>query len=264
MAMNTNTEMQNTGSFVATKCTVPDNAPNALNPIIISIEGNIGSGKSTFMNVLVTKYKDRSDVLFLDEPVSVWNTVTDSSGVTILEHYYADPHKYAFSFQMMAYISRISVLLKTIKMRKHSIIITERSVFTDLNIFAKMLYDDKKINEIEYRIYMQWFDEFTADLPKVNIIYMRTSPQTANDRVIKRGRLGETIPLEYLANCHEYHEKWLMSENTNEVLNNVYFESKTSNINNIMCIDANEEVSDCKEKWFKRASLFIETAHNIF
>ena len=45
---------------------------------------------------------------------------------------------------MMAYISRLAQLKKIIKEHPWSIIITERSIFTDRNVFAKMLYDNKK------------------------------------------------------------------------------------------------------------------------
>ena len=54
---------------------------------IFSIEGNIGSGKSTLVKLLREKY---INVIFLDEPVERWNCVTDSSGITILEKYYSD------------------------------------------------------------------------------------------------------------------------------------------------------------------------------
>jgi deoxyadenosine/deoxycytidine kinase len=29
------------------------------------------------------------------------------------------------------------------------------------------------------------------------------------DRIAKRGREGETIPLEYVQKCHDYHEEWI-------------------------------------------------------
>ena len=55
---------------------------------------------------------------------------------------------------MTAYISRLANLKKVIKKSKEGdIIITERSVFSDYNVFAKMLYDTGKINEIELRLW---------------------------------------------------------------------------------------------------------------
>ena len=75
--------------------------------------------------------------------------MTDLSGVTILEKYYQDQEKYAFPFQMMAYITRLS-LIRTAP--EECIIFTERCVFTDREIFAKMLYDSGKIDHISYSI----------------------------------------------------------------------------------------------------------------
>ena len=63
--------------------------------------------------------------------------ITDKKGETILAKFYKDQDKYSFSFQMMAYISRISLLRKIIKKNPTAIIITERSVLTDKNVFAK-------------------------------------------------------------------------------------------------------------------------------
>ena len=43
-------------------------------------------------------------------------------------------------------------------------------------------------------------------------IYIHTDPNIAYERVNKRNRQGENIPLEYLKNCHNYHNEWLNKE----------------------------------------------------
>ena len=177
----------------------------------ITIQGNIGSGKSTLVNVLNEKYKSDKRVCFLQEPVNVWDTITDENGTTILELYYKDQKKYAFSFQMMAYISRLSSLRKAIS-EGYDIIIAERSLETDKNVFAQMIYDDKNINEVEFNIYLKWFEEFQEDIPEEQIVYLRTSPEVAMERIKKRGRVGENIHFEYIEKCHNYHEKWLCNK----------------------------------------------------
>lgn len=176
---------------------------------IISIEGNIGSGKSTLVEGLRQKYMSQGNICFLQEPVDEWACVRDGDGTTILEKYYGNQERYAFSFQMMAYISRLAQLKNAIK-QGYDVIITERCVYTDKMVFAQMLYDDKKIEEVEYQIYMKWFSEFIDDIPEFHYVYVRTRPEVAHARVNKRSRTGEgNIPLDYLDKCHDYHEKWM-------------------------------------------------------
>ena len=155
--------------------------------ILATVQGNIGSGKSTLIQYLRDMYKDGDKkVCFLQEPVDLWNTIKDENDVTILENYYKDQMKYAFSFQMMAYISRLSMLKKEINKNKYDIIITERSTNTDRYVFAKMLFDDKKIDKIQYEIYLRWFDEFISEIPHIEVIYIRTFPHVAHERVKKK------------------------------------------------------------------------------
>ena len=180
---------------------------------IISIDGNIGSGKSTLVADLKERLGNDKNICFLQEPIDLWNTIRDENDVTILENYYKDQVKYAFTFQMMAYISRLSMLKREINKNKYDIIITERSTNTDRYVFAKMLYDEKKIDKIQYEIYLKWFDEFISEIPQIEVIYIRTFPHVAHERVKKRAREGESvIELEYLKRCHEYHENWLMKK----------------------------------------------------
>jgi deoxyadenosine/deoxycytidine kinase len=199
-------------------------------PIIVSFDGNIGSGKSTtcyeyeqFLkghmsnveggNILfptITSFKE--EVCFLDEPVELWNQVCDKDGVNILTNLYKDIRANAFKFQMMAYISRLSLLRKAVKNPKIKLIITERSVETDRNVFAKMLYDVGDISHDEFQIYTLWFEEFLTDVPLSGIVYIRASPEVCMERIGKRARSGETIQPDYIQRCHQYHEDWIQTK----------------------------------------------------
>ena len=180
---------------------------------IITIEGNIGSGKSTFVKALRDKYKNNEKIYFLDEPVNIWESIKNNEGQNIIECFYANQEKYAFSFQIMAYISRLSLLRKAVK-EGYDIIITERCIYTDRYVFAKMLYENNKIDIINYEIYNKWFDEFIDEFPNFNYIYIKTDPNVALERVNKRSRTGESIPLEYLVECDKYHNNWLNDINS--------------------------------------------------
>jgi deoxyadenosine/deoxycytidine kinase len=215
-------------------------------PIIISFDGNIGSGKSSavqyfkqnfekFCNLKTQHYK----VCFLDEPVEQWEFIIDiEDGKNAIQKFYEDNEKYAFPFQMMAYISRLSLFKQALK-QDYDIIFTERSMFTDKNVFAQMLYDSKKMNTIEYQIYLKWFDEFLETINTIKTVYIRTIPEICAKRVLKRARLGENIPLDYLKDCHYYHDKWLNDPSKIE-------EGK------VLVIDGNEETN---------TSVFIENKY---
>ena len=179
--------------------------------LILSIEGNIGAGKSTLLEQAKCCIPSKLDkkIIFLQEPVDLWEDIKDSNDETILTKFYRNSKKYAFAFQMMAYISRLEILKNTVKNNPNSIIICERSIWTDKNIFAQMLADDEKIEEIELVIYNKWFDSLSQEFSLDGSIYLKTSPEVCDKRVKMRNRKGENIPLAYLQRCHSYHEKWL-------------------------------------------------------
>ena len=188
---------------------------------IITIEGNIGSGKSTLLEFLRNELiLDNKKVIFMKEPVDEWEHIKDSNGTTMLQKFYENQEKYSFPFQMMAYISRLKLLKETVEKYPNAIIISERSLYTDKYVFAKMLYETNKIEDVCYQIYCKWFDTFVKDYPIAGIIYVKTDPEICHDRVAKRSRVGESnIPLDYLVSCDTYHddmldiEKQIMSKN---------------------------------------------------
>jgi deoxyadenosine/deoxycytidine kinase len=150
---------------------------NKSNNILVSIEGNIGTGKSTLLKKLEDKCNNEyipnsgnKKVIFLKEPVDSWSKIRDENNVTMLEKFYADQKKYSFSFQMMAYISRLVLLKEAMETNENAIIITERSLFTDRFVFAKMLYDSGNIEFINYQIYF-FFNFREVRRIKISIVY---------------------------------------------------------------------------------------------
>jgi len=179
-------------------------------PLIVSIEGNIGAGKSTLLSSLQGEFD--STIVFLQEPVDMWSTIRDSeSNETVIQRFYKDPAKYAFSFQILAYASRVALLRKTIADHPECrMIICERSLDADKHIFAKMLHEDGMIDEIQYKIYQSFFDEFSNTFELDGIIYLDIDPTVCHERVAIRNREGEeNISLDYLYRCREYHSAWL-------------------------------------------------------
>lgn len=185
----------------------------ALKMPVISIEGNIGSGKSTIINALkATATIEGVPVVYVDEPVRQWEMIKSKDGKNMIELFYADPDRYSFAFQMMAYISRLALLKEAVEANPNAIIITERCLKTDYNVFAKMLHDQGTLLQEEYAIYTNWFTTFSKDSDISAIIYIYCYPEVSYERCKKRQRAGENIPLEYLIRCHEKHEEWIHQE----------------------------------------------------
>jgi len=193
----------------------PSKMPRA---ILISIEGNIGSGKSTILERMKVKYPNFH---YIPEPVSEWSAYTNTSGKNILELFYENKQRYAYTFQTMAFITRVINISKSIKewqeacttnpeLEKHNIFITERCIETDYNVFAKMLYDDGLIDKVEMDLYLTWFNHLKERCDVDAIIHVTTPPAICSDRIGIRNRSGEEgIPMAYLESLHTYHERWL-------------------------------------------------------
>ena len=122
--------------------------------MIIYVEGNIGSGKTTFVKLL-NKYYHNSQKQIILEPVDEWIALEDVDGVNILEKFYDDQEKWSFSFQMNSFISRVKKIQDA---DNKKILFVERSVFTDKHCFAENCYESGKMNKIEYNIYNRWHE----------------------------------------------------------------------------------------------------------
>ena len=220
--------------------------------IIITIDGNIGSGKSTFFDSLKRNMENRSDVVFLEEPVEQWNNIRDENDVTILENYCKDQKKYAFSFQIMACVTRMKILMKALNDPKIKFIISERSLVTDKNVFAKMLYDSGNISKIDYDIYKVFYNTHAELIKNIVLVYIRTNPDVCIKRIAKRNRKGEdAITLGYLEMCNNYHEKWILNKN----------------VNHKMIIDGNKDHQENPEqinKWITSFNNFMNFYENNF
>lgn len=190
-------------------------------PRIITIEGNIGAGKSTLVEILKTKFADRTDVLFLQEPVDVWTKITQD-GKTVLELFYSDQKRYSFAFQVLAYTTRLQMIETAVAEAEKKgvrVIVMERSLEADRNIFAKMLYDSGVIEECMYKIYLLMSDIGLEKYKADGVLWVNAGPTTCLERIRKRSREGEdAIMLGYLETCDLYHREWLSNEGGNVFL----------------------------------------------
>lgn len=175
---------------------------------VIAIEGNIGVGKSTFTNILKNNFNNS---MIVSEPVDIWMNIKNNVGDNILGLFYKDINRWAYSFQNLAYVTRMMKIQDALN-TDNEIIFLDRSLGTDRNVFEKMLYDDNILSDIEHNMYELWCDFYQKYLNNYQqkIIYLRCDPKTAYDRIQKRGRTEEkNITIEYLEKLHKYHEEWL-------------------------------------------------------
>ena len=173
------------------------------------VEGNIGTGKSTFLSKIEELFPSDNQVIY--EPVDIWTSLEDCDGTNILQHFYKDPKRYAYAFQSLAFISRMEKL-NDIDLTKKNVFI-ERSIWSDSNIFARNCFMQGTLSDIEYKLYKRWFvwaENYVKINGKVKYIYLRCSPEVSLERTRIRNRKEESgIPIEYLTEIHQRHEEWV-------------------------------------------------------
>jgi deoxyadenosine/deoxycytidine kinase len=184
----------------------------------ITIEGNIGSGKSTLINRLRQELKDDEyEFVFIDEPVDIWQSLKDENGQSLLQLFYQDSTRWGYTLQSTAFITRYMNSINALKQQQRNtssksktVFISERCVLTDRYVFAEMLKDTNKLSPIEWSVYVFWYEQFAKLVPIRGVIYVKTDPETCVERIKKRGRIGEeNIPRDYINDLTKYHENWI-------------------------------------------------------
>ena len=116
---------------------------------IFCIEGNIGAGKSTLIRNLQNTFATTTGVRFrsIEENIETWKNF---EGHNLLDEYYENPIKNAFSFQtflMYDFMNRLPNLRET-----DGILFMERSIYSSVHIFSKYLFTTGKLSEIAYKL----------------------------------------------------------------------------------------------------------------
>ena len=178
----------------------------------VSIEGNIGAGKSTVLELLKCRLNTEK-IKFIQEPVDEWICLKDDKNENILCKFYNNKNRWAYTFQMSAFITRLKRLEAALG-DGHAI--CERTVETDRNCFAKELYESGNISSLEWQLYDQWFCWLTKKSNcsymhrPAGVVYLRCTPGVCQQRIQKRERAEEcSIPLSYLESIHRKHEEWI-------------------------------------------------------
>lgn len=229
-------------------------------PLIISIEGLIGAGKTEFIKVLLKELKSLGyKVKHIDEPVNTW------SECGILENFYNDKKRWGYTFQTIAYSSRIQHIVNIYNNDSNNndlpdIYIAERGPHTDM-LFEKMLFEDKFIKEMEHNMYLTWCQSWNLAIPSDMLvdgfIYLCPGVDEAMNRIAKRGRPEEIgkIDKSYQVRLEEKHNEFLLGENKfNWLKNNIEYSdeytselisNKFDNPNDLFEVNLNNDSYPC-------------------
>ena len=169
-----------------------------MNYHFITIEGNIGAGKTTLANLLSKHYNARLILeQFADNP--------------FLPKFYENPKQYAFPLELFFMAERFKQLKELLQQKDlfQSVTISDY-LFTKCLLFAKVT-----LPEDEFRLYQRLFDIIHQQLIQPDIlIYLHSPISRLQDNIRKRNRSYEqNIPDEYLLNLQETYTHYIKQHN---------------------------------------------------
>ena len=169
-----------------------------MNYHFITIEGNIGAGKTTLAHLLSRHYNAR---LILEE-------FADNP---FLPKFYENPKQFAFPLELFFMAERYKQLKELIQQKDlfQSITISDY-LFTKCLLFAKVNLPDD-----EFRLYQRLFEIIHQQLIQPDIlIYLHAPVNKLQENIRKRNRSYEQgIPNEYLFSIQETYTHYIKQHN---------------------------------------------------
>ncbi len=162
---------------------------------MISIEGNIGAGKSFLCGLL-----QAANLSVASEPVNDWILGNNN----VLAAFYSNPKKYACLFQTLVLRSRVEQV-------RTKPTIVERCVHSD-KIFATVQHELGNMDDVEYAAYLYQYEQAVKDTPAISkYIYVKTPVNICLQRIASRNREEENggVPGWYVERLQQAHDNWL-------------------------------------------------------
>jgi deoxyadenosine/deoxycytidine kinase len=171
----------------------------------IAIAGNIGSGKSSLLDFLTSTY----DVSPFYEP---------NDDNPYLPDFYKDMKRWAFQSQLFFLSNKFRIHQEAD--RTTGVVIQDRTIFEDAEIFATALHQMKKIDPRDWQTYWSFYQTILEAIqPPDLMIYLRCPMRTLRRRIRLRGRkMEQDIPLSYLKRLERLYENWIADYTLGEVL----------------------------------------------
>ena len=165
-----------------------------MNYNFITVEGNIGAGKTTLSHLLSKHYNAR---LILEE----------FAENPFLPKFYESPQQYAFPLELFFMAERykqLKDLLQTKDMFQN--VTVSDYLFTKCLLFAKVNLPDE-----EFRLYQKLFDIINPQIVQPDIlIYLHTPVNKLQENIKKRNRKYEqSIPNDYLFSLQETYTQYI-------------------------------------------------------
>ena len=161
----------------------------------IAIAGNIGAGKSSLLEFLTSTYQ-----------VSPFYEPNDDN--PYLEDFYRDMKRWAFSSQLFFLSNKFRIHQEAD--RTPGVVIQDRTIFEDAEIFATALHQMRKIDKRDWATYRDFYHSILQAIqPPDLLIYLRCPVRTIRRRIRLRGReMEQDIPLSYLKRLERLYEDW--------------------------------------------------------
>lgn len=174
-------------------------------PLVVSIEGNIGAGKSTLMSALrdACVARGHGDVVFVEEPAEEWE---QRGFLAAFYHGRIDANAFQHAV-LMSLVGRMVRLMNA--MPRASLVICERSPWGNFETFGKTNLSDDNLTLFEYT----WGNLAHCIPPTkgLRVIWLATEDSALlKERVTQRARGSETtVRRDYLEKLESAHRAWL-------------------------------------------------------
>jgi deoxyadenosine/deoxycytidine kinase len=171
----------------------------------IAIAGNMGSGKSTLVEFLCRTY----GIAPFYEP---------NENNPYLPDFYSDMQRWSFHSQLYFLSNKFRLHQELDK--TPGVVVLDRTIFEDAEIFATALHDMKRMDDRDWRTYWGFYQSIlNAIKPPDLMIYLRCSMRTLRKRISLRGRaIEKDVPLAYLKRLERLYEGWIARYNSSDVL----------------------------------------------